>query len=116
MFEATFDRLLVGSADPPSPGVIALGVELRFLAEVIAPRESRAIRSVLDPALGVPDCPAEGRAIRVGRLALTSIDTEVDPQLCPFAPSMGVQGISSRILNQRFLFTATRRLAGLQAP
>ncbi|HEY0275009.1 MAG TPA: hypothetical protein VGC31_02905 [Paenirhodobacter sp.] len=40
-------------ADVPAPVALVMDAELRFVAKIVAPRESRALRTVLDPAHGV---------------------------------------------------------------
>lgn len=49
---------IAGSIALPSPVAIDRDVEFRFVAEVVAPRESRALRVVLDPAHGTRAPPA----------------------------------------------------------
>jgi hypothetical protein len=44
---------LTGSALVPDPAETLYLAEYRYVARVIAPRESRAVRAVLDPALGL---------------------------------------------------------------
>lgn len=44
---------LVGGAVPPDPVRLVRDAELRFVAEVVAPRESRAADRVRDPGLGL---------------------------------------------------------------
>lgn len=44
---------LTGSADLPPATSSAKRADLAFVAEIVAPRESRAIRVVLDPARGL---------------------------------------------------------------
>ncbi|WP_146286887.1 hypothetical protein [Gemmobacter aquaticus] len=44
---------IVGSADLPSISTSILDADLIVVATIAAPRESRAVRGVLDPALGM---------------------------------------------------------------
>ncbi|MCB6178979.1 hypothetical protein LHP98_12680 [Rhodobacter sp. Har01] len=44
---------IAGAADLPAPLTSARKADLVFVAEVVAPRESRAVRAVLDPARGL---------------------------------------------------------------
>jgi hypothetical protein len=44
---------IAGSADLPPTGHTLRDADLAFVAQVVAPRESRAVRSVLDPARGL---------------------------------------------------------------
>lgn len=44
---------IAGAMDLPAPVTTIRDADLVFVAEVVAPRESRAIRAVLDPARGL---------------------------------------------------------------
>jgi hypothetical protein len=44
---------IAGSADLPPTTLTLRDADLAFVAQVVAPRESRAVRSVLDPARGL---------------------------------------------------------------
>lgn len=44
---------IAATADLPDAGMTVLDADLAFVAKVVAPRESRALRAVLDPARGL---------------------------------------------------------------
>ena len=49
---------LVAASGFPDPVLVTIEAELSFVARVVAPRESRAVRSPRDPALGLRAPPA----------------------------------------------------------